>query len=170
MSQSTDNTVTPGGEASPGLYVAVKFQQETIDNIVAFQTKNNIPNPVPSEDLHSTIVYSRVPIEWIPEGHINLRVNTDASVLETWETRGGSSCLVWHYYSPFQHKRFKDAMELGATYDFPEYKCHITLSYDCGDVTAEAINKPDFPILLDHEYVEVLDAPNNDSSGPSNVE
>jgi hypothetical protein len=170
MSQSTDNAVTAGSENSPGLYVAVKFQQETIDNIVEFQLKNNIPNPVPPEDLHSTIVYSRVNIEWTPVSNINLRVNTDTSVLETWDTRSGSSCLVWHYYSPFQHQRFKEAMSHGATYDFPEYKCHITLSYDCGDITADSINKPDFPILLDREYLEVLDNPNNDSSGPSNVE
>jgi hypothetical protein len=169
MADVTDQSVTTGSAAS-GLYVAVKFQQETIDNIVAFQTKNNIPNPVPPEDLHSTIVYSRVKIDWTPEHNINLRVNTDASILETWETRGGSSCLVWHYYSPFQHRRFKEAMAHGATYDFPQYKCHITLSYDCGDVTAEAINKPDFPILLDHEFMEVLKDPNNDDSGPAKVE
>ena len=172
MAENTDNAVATGASSS-GLYVAVKFKQETIDKIVAFQELNNIPNPVPAEDLHSTVVYSRVKIDWTPEDNINLRVNTDASVLETWETRSGKNCLVWHYYSPYQHKRFKEAMEEGATYDFPEYKCHITLSYDCGDVTAEAINKPDFPILLDHEYMEELetdDDSNNDESDESNVE
>jgi hypothetical protein len=169
MADVTGNSVTAGGDSS-GIYVAVKFKQETLDAIQAFQDQNKIPNPVAQEDLHSTIVYSRNKIDWKPEDNLNLRVNTDASILEVWDTRGGSRCLVWHYYSPFQHRRFEAAMAKGATYDFPEYKCHITLSYDIGDFDADAINKPDFPILLDHEYVEVLDAPDKDDSGPSDEE
>jgi hypothetical protein len=156
MADVADNTVTSGGEA-PGIYVAVKFKQETIDAIVEFQRRNNIPDPVSPEDLHSTVVYSRTNIDWTPAERINLKVNTDSSVLETWDTRGGKRCLVWHYYSSYQHKRFDEAMAKGATYDFPEYKCHITLSYDVGDFDTEALNKPDFPILLDHEFVEELD-------------
>jgi hypothetical protein len=58
-------------------------------------------------------------------------------------------------------------MEKGATYDFPDYKCHITLSYDIGDLTVDDLHKPDFPIILDHEYKEDLDAPDDDDSGPS---
>jgi hypothetical protein len=166
MADVTDQTVTAGSIA-PGIYVAVKFKKETLDKIDEYQRRNNIPNPVPKEDLHSTIVYSRANIDWIPEERINLKVNTDTSVLETWDTRGGSRCLVWHYYSSFQHKRFDEAMAKGATYDFPEYKCHITLSYDVGDFNSDDLHKPDFPILLDYEIVEELDDPDADSSGPA---
>jgi hypothetical protein len=45
------------------------------------------------------------------------------------------------------------------------------LSYDVGtEFDADNIHKPDFPILLDHEYVEELDAPDDDDSGPSDEE
>jgi hypothetical protein len=139
----------------PGLYVCVKFKPETIDQIVGFQKANGIPNPVEANDLHSTIVYSRKRIIWTPNTRINLRVNTDSSLLETWDTGSDKKCLVWHYNSPYQHRRFNEAIAAGATYDFPEYKCHITLSYDCDDF---ALNiKPNFPILLDTEYMEDLD-------------
>lgn len=156
MADVADQSVTAGGQ-SPGIYVAVKFKQETLDNIAEYQRRNNIPNPVPVEELHSTVVYSHTNIDWFPAESINLKVNTDSSVLETWETKSGKTCLVWHYYSSYQHKRFEEAMAKGATYDFPEYKCHITLSYDAGDYDAESLHKPDFPILLDHEIVEELD-------------
>lgn len=142
---------------SSGTYVAVKFKQETLDELGHYLRWNDIPNPVPLEELHSTIVYSREHIDWIPENHIDKVVNTNDSVLEVWDTADGKRCLVWHYYSYYQHKRFKEAMEMGATYDFDTYKCHITLSYDVGDFDVCSVHNPDFNILLDHEIVEDLE-------------
>ena len=45
--------------------------------------------------------------------------------------------------------------QYGATYDFPVYSPHITLSYD---FSGEILNLPVYnqPIFLDSEYVEDL--------------
>lgn len=142
---------------SDGTYVAVKFDDSTLKLIADYQSRNNIPNPVAPGDIHSTVVYSRVPIEWSPAEDLNIEVDTEDSIIEVWDTHEGKSrCLVWHYYSAYQHKRFNEAMAKGATYDFPEYKCHITLSYDVGDFDEEQLHKPSFNIVLDHEYVAGL--------------
>jgi hypothetical protein len=148
---------TVESKESGGTYVAVKFNELTLKHIAEYQTRNNIPNPVPSIDIHSTVVYSRVPIEWTTAEHLDIEVDTSDSIVEVWDTQNGSRCLVWHYYSAYQHRRFKEAMAKGATYDFPEYKCHITLSYDVGDFDERQLYKPAFNIVLDHEFVESLD-------------
>ena len=144
-------------ESVDGTYVAVKFDETTLKFIAEYQSRNGIPNPVSQEEIHSTIVYSRTPIIWTPAENLDIEVDTTDSIIEIWDTHDSTRCLVWHYYSAYQHRRFKEAMAKGATYDFPEYKCHITLSYDVGDFDESQLFKPAFNIVLDHEYVSGLE-------------
>ena len=62
--------------------------------------------------------------------------------------------------SPALQSRHKDLMDTHqATYDYPEYKTHLSLSYDIGDFDIKQI---DFsliahPIIFTNEYQEDLD-------------
>lgn len=135
-----------------GTYVACKFSDETLDFIQRIQEELRLPNPVPRDELHSTIVYSRVYVPFIlddsPE-HL-----ADSCYLRIFETPE-KNFLVLAYDSPYMQKRHAYGQILGSSaHDFDEYIPHITIAKDIGPLKYEG--SYDFPIVTTHEYVEEL--------------
>lgn len=136
-----------------GTYVSATFDEDTIERLVNLQKELGLLNPVPREKLHTTIVYSR---KWIPFQPVkalgNLAVN---AWLESWDTKYGTT-LVLKFDSPMLKERHEYANILGATYDFDEYKAHVTLSYD---LLGQFIESKHVSIVIngDKENVEDLD-------------
>ena len=60
--------------------------------------------------------------------------------------------------SQYLEERHKYSRILGATYDYPDYKPHITLSYNLGAQAIDlSITDVNVPITISHEVVEDLD-------------
>jgi hypothetical protein len=151
-----DAYMTP--QPQEGLYVAAYFSDNTNRQLATYIEANKIPNPVAASSLHTTIVYSRVPVDGYEAAHtLNVEVNTSYARLEAWDTSGGTKCLVLCYFSPYLHIRFEEAIASGATYDFDEYKPHVTLSYDIGDFDWQSLPQLSFPLIIAGEYCETLD-------------
>lgn len=151
-----------------GTYAAVKFDQDTLNLITKYIKDNNIPNGVPETKIHCTLLYSRkfCP-EYEPLGMLKNPLTGTPTRLDVWNSKpktdgsDPSKCLVIEFNSPELVERHNALMkEHDATYDFPDYKTHITLSYDIGDVevsdltnVVEAIPK----LTIVEEYGEDLD-------------
>lgn len=135
-----------------GTYVAARLSEETLDRIEEIQKELPIYNPVPREKLHSTIIYSREEIPFIP--YEEPRHLADSCHLRVFETPEGN-VLVLAYESQYMNKRFAQGMLLGATYDFEEYIPHITIAKDVGTHPFDGYYE--FPIVSSHEYMEDLD-------------
>lgn len=139
-------------EFGKGLYVAAKFSESTLDALENLQRSLKIPNPVPRDKLHTTIVYSRVYIPYkVASGSFEI---ADKGKLTIFDTQGGARALVFEMESDYLAARHNYAKALGATYDFPDYRPHITLSYDVGPLSF--IGEHQVPIVLDREYAEEL--------------
>lgn len=139
-------------EFSKGLYVAAKFSESTLDALEKLQRSLKIPNPVPRDKLHTTIVYSRVFVPYkVASGSFEI---ADRGSLTIFETGQGARALVLELESVYLTTRHNYAKALGATYDFPDYRPHITLSYDVGPLSF--IGTYDVPVILDREYSEEL--------------
>ena len=152
-------------EKKEGLYAAVRFSTETVDRIVKFAHETGIPNLLKVEDFHSTLAYSRVPVPKFSPAPNVTEIGIPTS-FEIWESPPNAFkpektfCLVLKYDSDYMHKRFKEIMSMGATYDYDEYKPHLTFSYDVGpDFKVEDL--PDVKQLgklnIVGEYTEDLD-------------
>lgn len=140
-----------------GVYMCAKFDDASNEHISKLQQKLGVSNPVVPAKLHSTIVYSRKNVDVFPGQNLNEYARLIG--LEVWDTKYGKT-VVGKLESPYLVGRFNDIMSLGATYDFDEYKPHVTLAYDAGDVTAEDLmSKADLPLDLRivSEYSEALD-------------
>lgn len=144
-----------------GTYVGAKFSKQTVDDLSKMITKLKIPNPISKEDFHTTIIFSRkrFPEDFKALGKLKeLWIGIPTS-LDIFTGRNGQKCLVLKYTCKEQKERHEYLMnEYDATYDWPEYKIHLTLSYDCGDFDSN-INIKDYieKIEIEKEYTEDLD-------------
>lgn len=145
-----------------GSYIGVKYTKESKQAIAEFTKKNKIPDAISPNKLHSTVVYSRKHVKNIDKD-VKKDCNFEATVkgFEVWETQGGNHALVMKLTSPELTKRhsfYYDKYD-EATYDYDEYKPHITLSYDVGeDFDPKSLKwDDDTPLIIDYEYFEPLD-------------
>ena len=145
-------------EKEQGTYVGVRFTDETKENIKEYMKLMNIPNPISVDKLHTTIIYSRKRLpNFLSRGKLDNIIEGKFTSFDTWDTQDGNRALVMEYTSPELTGRNKEiTMTHGATSDYPEYKVHLTLSYDIGDLD---IILPDYigVIEINEEYYEPLD-------------
>lgn len=136
-----------------GLYSSVRPDGTSAAALVGWCAFNGVPNAVPPEDLHATIIYSRQPVRGYQPS--DAAVTVDAASFRLGILDG--KLLVLHFASPDLEARHAAARALGATWDFPSYQPHITLSTDIGSFDWVTLKPPQFPISLGDEKVEPLD-------------
>jgi len=147
-----------------GTYAAVRFSDDTLQNIKEFIDNNDIKNGLDTKDIHATLLYSRNHLpDYVPKGDISYTASP--SNFEVWESPANAfkdeitHCLVLLLDCDELKDRFSELMdEHDATYDFDEYKPHITLSYDVGkDFDITTLNVSDIKDLqIVTEYSEEL--------------
>lgn len=137
-----------------GVYAAAKFTEDTLDRLVELQNKLQLINPTAKEDLHSTILYSRLYVPFKPElFEVKL---CDSGHLEIFETGDKNRALVLVLDSDYMTYRHDIGIALGATHDYDSYNPHITLSYDIKSLQFNTNEKIDIDIVRSYEYVEPL--------------
>jgi 2'-5' RNA ligase len=117
-----------------GTYAGYHFNKADIESIRSWAKNNGIPNLVPSEKMHTTLLYSRKPCpDYKPLGKLDKEIPARIGDMENWPTKDGKNALIVRLKCDTMVKRHNHLMkELDATYDYDEYKPHITLSYDVG--------------------------------------
>ena len=124
-----------------GTYAGVRFDEDTTKRIRTFIEENEIPNGVPNNKLHTTLLYSR---KYLPDykaaGQYDDPLVGEPTEFDVWESQPDdkgetSNCLVLQYECDPLSERHKSLMdEHGATFDYDEYRPHVTLSYNIGDM------------------------------------
>lgn len=147
-----------------GTYAGVHFSEETKDAIMDYIAANNIPNSPERDKMHTTLLYSRKRCpNYVPQGELNPAMRGKPGAWQIWESQpdsdgNKSNCLVLEYDCPELTARHNELMEEHqATFDYPEYKTHVTFSYDVGDMTKEDLPPYKGPIDIVEEYGEELD-------------
>lgn len=141
-----------------GTYVAAVPTEETIESIKKLQKRLNLKNPVPEEDMHVTIMYSK-------RGNPDLPPSDTFKVAEplTFKLYGeNKNCLVLVLDSPDFEMRHQQLAVYGLAHTFTPYSPHITLTYDYqGENFDDEFlydGKGDSVVVLefDKEYIEPL--------------
>ena len=141
----------------PGVYMSVKFDQTSNDALAGVQKMLKVKNAVSADKLHATVVYSRKTVDLFPMDGLSEIARLIG--FEVWDTKYGKT-VVGKLESDYLNTRFKDAMDMGATYDYDDYKPHVTLAYDGGEVGIdEVMSQVALPLDLRivSEHVEALD-------------
>lgn len=150
-------------QATKGTYAGVRFDTETKRALHKYIKENKIPNSIRADKAHTTLLYSRKHLpNYKPAGKINMTGNPTG--LTVWNSQGTNGpktkCLILKYDCPALAARHKALMkEHDATYDFPQYKTHVTLSYDIGELDVNKLPDPSEigPLKIVEEYGEDLD-------------
>ena len=150
-------------ESKKGTYAGVRFDDDTVSKVKAFAVQNEIPNRVPKNKMHTTVLYSR---KYLPDYKAAEKTNMIGKPVkfEKWlaqpdEKDYRASCLVLTYDCPELVDRHKNLMdEHNATFDYETFKPHVTLSYDVGrEFDTKKLNPSDIGDLnIVDEYQEDL--------------
>ena len=137
-----------------GTYAALRVLQPSCDNLYEHCKTANLPVTKSQfcERLHTTLIYSR---KYCPKLFAEPGTLYEAT-FKNYELFDDGKTLVALLNAPGIVARHLKLMALhGASYDFPVFNPHVTLSYD---FKGDMLNLPiiDFPILLGKEYVEDL--------------
>ncbi len=110
-------------------YVGLRFDGPSMDQIM--KLTKGVPNSTSKGELHLTVIYSKTPIAYTARGKLDPPIEVKAKKYSIFTMRDGDNCLVLELDAPEAHNLHADIMaETGASYDFPVYKPHLTLSYD----------------------------------------
>lgn len=113
------------------MYVGVKLDGNSLAELA--KLNQGVENKVSKGEMHITVAYSRKPISLSALGALEPPASVKAKHYSIFKTQTGENCLVLEVESPTLTARHREIIDdYGASYDFPEYKPHITLSYDCG--------------------------------------
>jgi hypothetical protein len=139
-------------KGTTGTYAALKFDDASVKRIAQYVANNSIPNPLAEAKLHVTLLYSRVEcVGFTSPGKLIEPIVATVKGFDVWANANGEGkALV---------ERHLMLMKLyGATYDFPEYQPHFTISYNVPD-KFDPQNLPEFDsaLYLNHEYSKPLD-------------
>ena len=150
-------------KSEKGTYAGVHFSEETKDAIMSFIKDNNIPNSPERDSMHCTLLYSR---KYCPDykaaGKLDPPMTGTPAGYDIWEsqsegTGAKTNCLVMEFTCQEMVDRHNFLMKThGATHDYDEYKTHVTLSYDVGDLTVEDLPRYKGPLKMVEEYKEDL--------------
>lgn len=150
-------------EGKPGTYAGVRFSPATTESLEKYTEDNKIPKPIGKEHFHTTLLYSRKHLpNYEPAGEYEVPMKGTPTEFEVWPSQPDEkgkikNCLVLKYSCPTLYQRHHKLMlQHGATYDFDEYKPHITISYDIGKFDADKLPEYDGNIEIIEEYKEDL--------------
>lgn len=142
------------------LYAAAKPDKDIAIRLRNHFMLQGVPDVLPVDDFHSTIVYStKAPVNYERIGSVNIpRIYAMPVGLECWPTKTGKNALVMRLYCPRlndMHNSLMDKHEL--SYDFDEYKPHMTISYDIKLFDWEKLSQFNSPIEFVNFYDDEID-------------
>lgn len=145
-------------EGRPGTYVSVKLDPASSKKLYAFAEKSGITDLVPKSDYHCTLVYSKHGIPEAEKEDLNLPITAKISGFELFDTKLSETgkCLVARLDSSDlvkAHRMYHT--KYPAVYTFPEYKPHVTISYNYDGPLPE--KTPRFNLSFDEREFKDLD-------------
>lgn len=135
-------------EHENGTYACLELSQASKDQLYD-HVSQYVNAPVPKEEYHCTVVYSKSPAPRVESIQPRLPITVTAKSYEIFN----DEYFVLLLESLELHHLFQLTKQAGAEYDYPVYNPHITISTNH---TNKEIPVPDFPLVFDSYKVEPL--------------
>lgn len=152
---------TAANDAAPRtLYVQRKLLNAA--EVIAWAKGQGFTSTLPAEDMHVTVTYSRARVDWMKMGENwssdakgNLTIEPGgARIVEPLGDKGAVVLLFNSSHLSWRHEHMRNA---GASFDFPEYQPHVTLTYEGKELDLKAIEPYRGKLVFGPEIFEELD-------------
>lgn len=133
-----------------GAFGSYQLSLETSKNVVNWMTSKGIVSQTPQLELHVTTTFSTDDVVLQP-AQKPIRISQKSYSIAVYEV-----ALVLEFQSTELQKVHDNARASGASYSYPSYKPHMTLSYDAAanQKFLENPTTPTFDLLLTHEVIK----------------
>lgn len=120
--------------AARTLYVRRKVLNPTA--ILEWARAAGFKSTLAGDDLHVTVAYSKAPVDWSRFSPVEDDLANEAGAPGRAVERLGQDgeAVVLRFDSPSLAARWREFRDGGASWDYPEYRPHLTISYDADDV------------------------------------
>jgi hypothetical protein len=112
-------------------------------DVIAWAKKAGFKTTLPADDMHVTLAFSRDPVDWSKLDAEKEIATVDAGPSRALVRLGDKGAIVLRFDSPAMTKRWQQFRDVGASWDFPGYKPHLTITYDAGDIDLAGIKPYD---------------------------
>ena len=119
--------------------------------LVEWAKAQGFPTTVPLDDLHVTIAFSRTPVDWFQFEPEYFSITIPAGPGRKLARLGDGSATVLRFESELLEARWQDFRDGGASWDWPSYSPHITLSWQAPDGIEATARPYEGPIVLGPE-------------------
>jgi len=147
---------------SPARTLFVSRPLENAEDLLAWADEQGIPGLVPADQMHVTIAYSRVAVDWFTIGgsEDEMLVVPSGGPRELACLGPRQDTCVLRFNCDDLEERWEDILEdSGASWDWGCYKPHVTLSTSIpGDLDVSAITPYQGPLVFGPERFEELRA------------
>lgn len=143
--------------------------------IIAWAKGQGLETTLPADDMHVTVCFSRKPVDWLAAGRRGEELSAWDGERRIMALGPEGEAIVLQFRSEVLHRRWAEFLAAGATWDWPEYHPHITLTYNKPeDLPLSSIQVYDGPIRLGPEIFEELepgwaDGIKENAQAPSNA-
>lgn len=106
------------------------------DELIAWAHEQGFTSTLKPEDLHVTVAYSKRPVNWMKMGGFwGWGPDTSDHLVPIGGPRlvdaiGDQGAVALHFFSGHLEQRNREMRERGASWDFPDYMPHVTITYD----------------------------------------
>jgi hypothetical protein len=132
--------------------------------IIRWAKSQGLTTTLPAEDMHVTIAFSRAAVDWFEvgtdwggdeEGRLRVKPGGPRALERFGDDRSAVVLLFQNDDLQWRHRRIREA---GASWDWDDYRPHITLSWNAAGVDVEQIEPYTGPIVLGPElFAEVVE-------------
>lgn len=128
-------------------------------DIVKWAKSQGFETTLPAEDMHVTIAFSRTPIDWMKTGETwadELQIAAGGARIV--EPLGPKGAVVLLFNSSELSWRHRSIIRAGASWDWPDYQPHITITYEAKGMDLSKVEPYRGEIVLGPEiFSEVKD-------------
>ena len=136
------------------LYIHRNLQNT--EDFLKWAKEQGFESTLKPEDLHVTQAYSKKKVDWS-----KMENSPDTIKIVGGKRKviplGDKGAVVLKFESGELQNRFKELMSHGCSFDYPEYQCHVTVSYNGNDVDLDKVTPYTGTLKFGPEVFEELD-------------
>jgi hypothetical protein len=109
------------------------------DEVIAWAKAQGFAKTLSGDDLHVTIAYSKAPVDWAKAKPRENEVTVVGGPRSIDALGKAKDAIVLRFESDRLDERHEQFGDIGASWDWPEYRPHLTISYEPGDIDLASI-------------------------------